>query len=130
MVAIPPLAKAQWLPCNNSWICEKGHEWEAIIATVVKGHGCPFCSGRKIEYAGKNSFGIKHPYMVNEWHKTRNGELTPFNVSHKSNKKCWWTCPNGHTYLSKVANRSIGHGCLTCYNKRRRESQLTALALK
>jgi len=29
------------------WICDKGHEWQAIIGNRNKGNGCPYCSGRK-----------------------------------------------------------------------------------
>lgn len=29
------------------WICNKGHEWQAIICDRNKGSGCPYCSGRK-----------------------------------------------------------------------------------
>lgn len=28
------------------WKCEHGHSWEAIIASRVRGNGCPYCSGR------------------------------------------------------------------------------------
>ena len=28
------------------WKCSEGHEWETVIATRTKGHGCPYCSGR------------------------------------------------------------------------------------
>ena len=27
------------------WQCKEGHEWEAIPASVKRGHWCPFCSG-------------------------------------------------------------------------------------
>ncbi|MBQ4587207.1 MAG: zinc-ribbon domain-containing protein, partial [Clostridia bacterium] len=29
------------------WKCDKGHEWQARIASRNKGSGCPYCSGRK-----------------------------------------------------------------------------------
>ena len=29
------------------WKCKFGHEWEAIVGSRSKGHGCPFCSGRR-----------------------------------------------------------------------------------
>jgi len=29
------------------WKCLKWHEWQASIANRNKGHGCPYCSGRK-----------------------------------------------------------------------------------
>ena len=54
----PELAK-QWHPTKNGdltpknvlpnsgkkywWICDKGHEWEAVCQSRNKGHGCPHC---------------------------------------------------------------------------------------
>ena len=29
------------------WKCDKGHEWQATIASRNHGSGCPYCSGRK-----------------------------------------------------------------------------------
>ena len=28
------------------WQCEKGHEWQAAVASRVNGAGCPVCAGR------------------------------------------------------------------------------------
>lgn len=28
------------------WICEKGHEWQALVKTrATRGHGCIYCTG-------------------------------------------------------------------------------------
>lgn len=29
------------------WICYQGHSYSSMIANRTKGHGCPYCSGRK-----------------------------------------------------------------------------------
>lgn len=29
------------------WKCDKGHEWETMVATRTRGHGCPFCAGKR-----------------------------------------------------------------------------------
>tara|TARA_B110000285_G_scaffold180449_1_gene203483 strand:+ start:85 stop:225 length:141 start_codon:yes stop_codon:yes gene_type:complete len=31
-----------------------------------------------------------NPELAEEWHPTKNGELTPFDVTKGSNKKVWW----------------------------------------
>jgi len=31
------------------WLCEKGHEWEAVVNNRQKGNGCPFCYKMKKE---------------------------------------------------------------------------------
>ncbi|MBE7053792.1 MAG: hypothetical protein E7391_05890 [Ruminococcaceae bacterium] len=38
------------MPNSNKkvwWKCDKGHEWQAIIASRNGGRSCPYCSGRK-----------------------------------------------------------------------------------
>ena len=31
------------------WICDKGHEWQAVIASrTLNNSGCPYCSGHKV----------------------------------------------------------------------------------
>lgn len=40
------------------WICEKGHEWEAIVNNRAKGQGCPYCS-----YEKHTSFAEKVVYF-------------------------------------------------------------------
>ena len=55
----PHLAE-QWHPTKNGdlkvtevsvhsnkkvwWICEKGHEWKAIVTSRNRGYGCPMCN--------------------------------------------------------------------------------------
>ena len=59
----PNLAK-QWHPTKNGsltprdvapnsnkrvwWICEKGHEWVALVLNRNRGTGCPYCAPQKI----------------------------------------------------------------------------------
>ena len=56
---VAPHLVDQWHPVKNGfvrpehisfgsqlkfwWRCGKGHEWKAVVATRVNGHGCPFC---------------------------------------------------------------------------------------
>ena len=58
------------------------------------------------------------PHLVEEWHPTKNGELTPYNLTFGSNKKAWWICSQC-TYEWKVAinHRSNGSGCPACAGK-------------
>jgi hypothetical protein len=46
------------------------------------------------------------PEVANEWHPTKNGELTPNDLTRASSKKVWWLCPKGHSYESTIANRT------------------------
>ena len=43
-----------------------------------------------------------YPELVKEWHPTKNGDLTPKDVTHGSSKKIWWLCSKGHSHYSTV----------------------------
>ena len=52
--------------------------------------------------------------MANYWHPTKNGDLTPDQVTKGSNKKVWWLGDCGHEWEARVATRVRGKGCHTC----------------
>ena len=102
-------------PSSNKkvwWKCKKGHEWEASPATRLKGHGCPICSGMIV--TKENCLAIKNPELAKEWHPTKNGTLTPYDVGAYSEKRIWWLCKNGHEWQQTVSNRNQGRGCSKC----------------
>tara|TARA_Y100001960_G_scaffold255516_1_gene273783 strand:- start:4182 stop:8297 length:4116 start_codon:yes stop_codon:yes gene_type:complete len=106
----PELA-AEWHPTKNGdltpdqiaarsnkkawWLCSKGsdHEWEASIRSRDQGRGCPFCSGNKL--SRDDSFAARNPDGAKLWHPTKNGGLTPDQISQYFKKKVWWKCPEG-----------------------------------
>ena len=55
------------------------------------------------------SFGVLDPEQAELWHPTKNGELTPYDVSTGSGKRVWFKCPKGddHEWESTVAKRKI-----------------------
>ena len=103
----PELAK-QWHPEKNGqltsqditekssikawWLGECGHEWEASPADRSRGRGCPYCAGRKV-LKGFNDLETTNPELAKQWHPTKNGELTPKDLSKGSHKELWWLCP-------------------------------------
>lgn len=95
------------------WRCGEGHSWSDSISHRASGRNCPFCSSHKI-LVGYNDLFTLNPNLAKEWNYKRNGDLRPTDVMQFSNKKVWWTCPNGHEYKSTVARRSQGHGCKYC----------------
>jgi hypothetical protein len=94
------------------WQCRKGHEWEAVVYTRSKGVGCPYCSGRAAYK--ENCLATISPALAKEWHPTKNGNLTPDDITPGSNKKVWWQCGRGHEWKASVSNRSRGTGCSFC----------------
>ena len=99
------------------WMCNKGHEWTASIASRNKGSGCPYCSSQKV-LSGYNDLATLNPNLANEWHTTKNRNLTPKDVIVGSNKKVWWKCSKGHEWLALISHRNSGRGCPYCANKK------------
>ena len=86
-----------WWKCN---CCS--YEWqdtphERNRATL----GCVKC----------RSLGVKNPNLSKEWHATKNGKLTPFDVTGSSNKKVWWLCSFGSEYEMSIDERRRLKGC-------------------
>lgn len=98
------------------WRCEKGHEWEAVIASRNKGNGCPYCSGKLV--SKDNCLAVLNPELAEQWHPFRNGKLTPNDVIPGSSKKVWWLCKKGHEWQAVLYSRNNGTGCPYCYKKR------------
>ena len=131
-VLYPELA-SQWHPTKNGsltpqdirpgtkkkvwWRCEKGHEWQATVASRVKGTGCPYCAG-KLVMEGTSDLASRYPDLAAEWHPTKNGMLRPNMVTTQSNRVVWWQDNLGHEWRAKVASRVDGSACPFCSNKK------------
>ena len=124
-----PVLASQWHPNKNGaltpqdvttssnkfvwWICEKGHEWNAMVYDRTNGCGCPICSGHKV-LAGYNDLATVNIQLASEWHPTKNDNLNPQDVTIGSDKKVWWQCENGHEWQSVISSRKSGYGCPYC----------------
>lgn len=133
LASINPMLSAQWHPTKNGtlnpqcispfshkkvwWMCDKGHEWEAIIAKRSSGQGCPICSGHKV-LAGYNDLETIKPELAKQWHPLKNNGLLPNMVSIGSHKKVWWICGKGHEWQAVIKNRVNGTGCPICNKER------------
>ena len=100
------------------WHCEKGHQWQASVASRVRGAGCPHCAGKK-RVPQENNLGSQFPDIAAQWHPTKNGKLTPETCSPSSNRKVWWRCPLGHEYQAAVGARTVnGSDCPYCTGRK------------
>lgn len=109
---MPKSGKRVW------WICSNGHTWEATIASRSNGSGCPYCRGRKV--CEDNSLESVEPELSKEWHPTKNGDLTPNDVTRSSRKKVWWFCRNcQREWEAFVYSRSKNGVCKCGGNNRR-----------
>ena len=63
-----------------------------------------------------NSYNLEkiNPKLAKEWHPTKNGNLTPKDVTPSSAQKVWWICDNNHEWLANISSRSYGAGCPYC----------------
>jgi hypothetical protein len=101
------------------WICDKGHEWEAIVSDRNQGKGCPYCSGRQA-IIGENDLFTTNPELKNEWNYKKNINIDPKTIKSGSGKKVWWICDKGHEWEAIVSNRSKGSKCFVCYKNKRK----------
>ena len=64
------------------------------------------------------SFALVRPDLINEWHPTKNGLLTPYNTVASSHKNIWWICNKcRNEWETKPASRYSlirGTGCPVC----------------
>ena len=92
-----PEIAAEWHPTKNGnlrptdftkgthktiwWLGKCGHEWPAPInRRVSQGSHCPICTGKQV-LIGFNDLQTKYPEIAAEWHPTKNGLLTPKDVT-------------------------------------------------
>ncbi|MBQ6848572.1 MAG: zinc-ribbon domain-containing protein [Clostridia bacterium] len=100
------------------WKCPRGHSYQKIVyKKVSRAKSCPVCSGHKT-VAGVNDFATHYPELAEEWHPTKNGELTPFAISQKNGRKVWWKCQLGHEWQATPRDRVTDHtGCPYCKSR-------------
>lgn len=94
------------------WICQKGHEWQAVIYSRSRDSGCPYCY--KLKSADDGSLVVSNSTLRLEWHPTANGKLTPLNLTLNYPEQVWWICREGHEWKATVKVRIKGGGCPYC----------------
>jgi DNA-directed RNA polymerase subunit RPC12/RpoP len=98
------------------WLCEKGHSWKsAIYFNTHNKSRCPYCQNKKV-WPGFNDLATKYPGLLKEWDHVRNQNLSPYEITPGSEKKVWWICPEGHSYMATPASRTSTNkrGCPYC----------------
>ncbi len=132
LAAVYPRLAEEWHPTKNGalrpnqvapssrhrvwWRCAGGHAWPASPNARVS-HGCPYCAGRAV--APERSLAARHLKLARTWHRTKNGTLTPRDVTPGSTRRVWWKCPKGpdHEWQTIVVNR-VRAGCPFCAGQR------------
>jgi hypothetical protein len=127
-----PILAKEWHPIKNAnltpydvtpisnirvwWLGDCGHEWESAINNRAQGYGCPYCAGQKV--SKENCLATNYPSLALQWNHSRNGEMTPYEITKNSGKKVWWVCEKGHEWEASVDNRVKGRGCPYCSNRK------------
>lgn len=115
--------KIVWWKCKKA--TKKGgcgciHSWQAMISsrTGKVTRGCQFC------YHG--SLAFQYPDIASQWHPTKNGDLTPEDVSPGSHKDVWWLCTESSCGCDRVWKVSPNDrtakgitGCPFCIGQKR-----------
>lgn len=109
-------SKKKWWRCPVA----ADHIWQAPPASVSRSvangfSGCPACAGRQVSTT--NSVAALFPEVAAQWHPTRNGSLTPSDVTAGTGAYAWWTCDRGpdHEWRAVVVSRTKGgSGCPAC----------------
>jgi hypothetical protein len=114
------LLSKEYKDCSDKlvWQCLKEdckEEFEMAWNNILQEQNCPFCSCRKVGLS--NCLATKNPELAKEWHLTKNGNLTPWDVTPGCDKKVWWQCKEcRHEWPTKIYYRSSKNstGCPEC----------------
>lgn len=72
---------------------------------------------------GVNDLATTHPDLAKTWHPTKNGDVTPRDVTGASVQKAYWVCPDcGNEWIEYIHRRAKGNhrsGCPKCFEKAR-----------
>ncbi len=108
-----------WWKCSDC-----GHQWKSSINSMTrKGRfGCSICAkvqkGKtftKLRVKQRGSLAEKMPELAKEWHPTKNGDLTPNDITTGRFKPVWWLCPKcGYEWQASPNLRKRGIGCPCC----------------
>lgn len=98
------------------WICDKGHEWEALISNRIhKNIGCNQCSGFK-PIIGENDLASLRPDLLQFWDWENNAKH-PSEYKEFSNAYVNWICIEGHKTRDSINHKANGRKCKFCSNK-------------
>lgn len=112
---LPPEAVPAHSNKKYFWTCEAAvdHRWQATAKSIASSSrgGCPFCAGKRPSTS--NRLDVLFPAVAAEWDAELN--QGPPAVIAGSEKKAWWRCGNGHSWLANIRNRTVlGAGCPHC----------------
>lgn len=134
LAKVAPRIAAEWHPQKNGklrptdvtsgsdrrvwWQCQAGHDhvWRtSIYCRTTGGTNCPFCAGQRVSTT--NCLATARPDVIDEWHPTRNGDLTPWQVNAGTHRHVWWRCRKDPRHEWKTEPKAR-YGCPFCSHAR------------
>ncbi|MCE5220010.1 MAG: hypothetical protein LLF98_01780 [Clostridium sp.] len=103
--------KLQWKCLKDG--CEE--IFESAWTDIKRGNGCGYCKGRQVGLS--NCLAIQNSELAKEWHPTKNGDLTPYDIHYGCKQKVWWICGEcDYEWPATISNRNKinGSGCPIC----------------
>ena len=95
----PSYAGKVWWICPNN----KNHHWKSSVAYRIKhDSSCPHCRQTLNEGGSLSSLCSD---ICKEWDYSKNGSLTPNDVSISSGRKVWWKCEHGTEWKQSIIGR-------------------------
>lgn len=105
--------KKVWWICKN---CDSEYDMSLNCRTNGK-QNCPYCAGMRVNHT--NSLFTLRPDIALQWHPTKNGDLTPKDVTCGKGIKVWWLGECGHEWEASIADRcGNNRSCPYCTNQK------------
>ena len=114
------LKPTQFTFCSGKkiwWQCANGHVWKTSIAHRKNNRGCKVCKKRTI-IKGVNDMLSFRPELINEWDFNKNVGINPEEMFKSSEKKVWWKCIYGHSWITLISDRVKGTNCPVCSHQK------------
>lgn len=112
------------------WICKKGHEWRATVASRnTGGNGCPKCANIKPQ-VNHDSLEIEQSQLLEYWNTAKNLPLQPKDITVGSGKRVWWKCPTcKYEWRNTILLQIKADGCPACIRDKRLKEKVTNILL-
>ena len=104
--------KKIWWKCH---LCD--YEWKASgNHRTNKGRNCKACNNQAVKPDKSNSLAMAFPNLVEDFDYSKNGDLTPLELTQGGKTKIWWKCQTcEHSWSGRISHRtSTGAGCPCC----------------
>lgn len=117
-----------YFECPETINSEKPHTIRMSVKKATESNlDCVACRKKGASYS---SLAVENPNLAAQWHKTKNGDLTPWKVKARSSRLVWWQCPKArdHEWRTAVTERkNAKEGCPFCSGKKQSSTKSFAV---